>query len=450
NLEDKELTLKDGSLDISNNFSELLTLDIEGKFTANGVIYGRVVIEDADGYTDFNNGTLTGLIGVEGAVGIFKSNPRTDTTYVGGFVAHTDVDCSATGTPFDIVCDNTVKLRLCGGALSVLNAANGGSPSACKDFSGAICGISLGGGQFSAGSNVFAPICYEAAALDSAFAAGADSVRGFLARSCADDPASSGRPRCTQPLNGVSGITVNDCGKNPHLKADICFKNVAFDQVRISLVSTCTAPLFSFATKCDVAQADVSKTDATYLNKLALARGEACATGVAGATGCGVEADGAGITNYLGTYCNAGDNTATARDNLTHCPARYAGKNPVNDGDLANVATLTEKALNATGTALLPTFIADGAANATDDAPSNFIVGGAGALNLGQSQTNDKTLKLSALDESEDDNSGFAVASIGSTNYYVGLLSETNLGRPLKSTDNLTVAWDAELHILGD
>ncbi len=444
-LSGKTISVKTGSI----TTGEVFTIN-DGKFTDNGLLYGRITFANAGA------GSLTGLIGKSGAVGIFKSNPATTANpnpvaYVGGFVAHTNVDCRATGTPFDIVCDNAMKLRLCGGALSVLNAANGGSPSACKDpdLSGAICGTALGGGAFSTGSNVFAPICYEAEALDVAFAAGADSVRSRLAASCADDPASSQRPRCTQPLNGVSGITVNDCGKNPFLKTDICSKNVAFDQVRIDRSNTCTTALFSFATKCNIAQADVPNTDTTYLGKLALARGEACATGVEGAINCGLEADGAGITNYLGTYCNAGDNTATARDNLTHCPVRYAGKNPTTNAPVT-VDSLTGTALNATGTALLPTFIATRMANATDNAPSNFIVGGTDKLNLGQSQTNDKTLQLSALDESEDDNSGFAVASIGSTNSYVGLLSETNLGRPLISADNLTVAWGAELYIFGD
>ena len=56
-----------------------------GKFTANGVIYGTTNFF-ANSINSF--GTLTGLIGSGGAVGIFKSNPNvTDNNYVGGFVA---------------------------------------------------------------------------------------------------------------------------------------------------------------------------------------------------------------------------------------------------------------------------------------------------------------------------------------------------------------------------
>ena len=60
---------------------------IDGKFTRNGVIYGTV-----DFAGNAGTGTLTGLIGDAGVVGIFKSDAETDATtsalaYVGGFTA---------------------------------------------------------------------------------------------------------------------------------------------------------------------------------------------------------------------------------------------------------------------------------------------------------------------------------------------------------------------------
>ncbi len=55
-----------------------------GKFTANGVIYGAA---NLFANSVHNFGPLTGLIGVDGAVGIFKSNPNVTVNYVGGFVA---------------------------------------------------------------------------------------------------------------------------------------------------------------------------------------------------------------------------------------------------------------------------------------------------------------------------------------------------------------------------
>ena len=60
---------------------------IDGKFTRNGVIYGTV-----DFAGNAGTGTLTGLIGDAGVVGIFKSDAETGATtsalaYVGGFTA---------------------------------------------------------------------------------------------------------------------------------------------------------------------------------------------------------------------------------------------------------------------------------------------------------------------------------------------------------------------------
>ena len=72
-------------------------ISINGKFTANGVIFGTVDFAGA------NAGTLTGLIGQDGAVGIFASNAGASTAYVGGFVAAPEKE-GETGTT---VCDTT-------------------------------------------------------------------------------------------------------------------------------------------------------------------------------------------------------------------------------------------------------------------------------------------------------------------------------------------------------
>ena len=64
-------------LDVTN----LGVISINGKFTANGVIYGTVNFASAGA------GTLSGLIGQSGAVGIFASDTTATTDYVGGFVA---------------------------------------------------------------------------------------------------------------------------------------------------------------------------------------------------------------------------------------------------------------------------------------------------------------------------------------------------------------------------
>ena len=66
---------------------------IDGKFTANGLIYGTVDVNN----TTENLGTLTGLIGEKGAVGIFKSSNTTQNPYVGGFIAAPLSDVTALG-----------------------------------------------------------------------------------------------------------------------------------------------------------------------------------------------------------------------------------------------------------------------------------------------------------------------------------------------------------------
>ena len=109
------------------------------------------------------------------------------------------------------------------------------------------------------------------------------------------------------------------------------------------------------------------KNGGTYVYEVyVVERAKACFDGTArqNTSKCGTETSG----TYIKDYCA----TDAGNTNITHCPKKYAGANPVNTGDTANVATLTAKALNAEGTALLPTFIADGAANTATDDPANF------------------------------------------------------------------------------
>ncbi|MGU9964086.1 MAG: hypothetical protein ACNYPD_08360 [Candidatus Halichondribacter symbioticus] len=56
--------------------------NIQGKFGRDGLLYGTV------GLRSNTNGTLTGLIGADGAVGVFAFNATGIISYVGGFVAH--------------------------------------------------------------------------------------------------------------------------------------------------------------------------------------------------------------------------------------------------------------------------------------------------------------------------------------------------------------------------
>ena len=370
NLEDKELTLKDGSLDISNNFSELLTLDIEGKFTANGVIYGRVVIEDADGYTDFNNGTLTGLIGVEGAVGIFKSNPRTDTTYVGGFVVAPSIDCSEDGTPFHVDCPN--------------------NPAEQKK----------------------------------------------LANACFAGGVKHGTPQCNQFINGVDGLRIADCNANPYRTTSGCAGDPAFVEARRIHRAFCVSTAGNFDIKCDI----LSDTETDHIRIIHLVRGRACVRGGDSFNPprgvCGSEE----TAGYIQDYCGTAEGTASTEV----CKMAYSLANPTLA--LVDVSWLGSRLRkSATDTA---TVIAEGMANTENDDPANFIVGGAGALDTGLTQTNDDTFRLNELDNRADANSGFAVA-IATQKYYVGLLSGTALGRVLPTTTTEAfLDWPAQLRIL--
>ncbi len=139
---------------------DLGIISIAGKFTLNGVIYGTV------NFTTAGVATLTGLIGTNGAVGIFASDSTSNTTYVGGFVA-AHIDCSETGTPFDVDCglDTPEQLSLCGGMITDLRNA-GGELGRCQSeaLSGMICGMGL-----VPGDNPFAEICIKSEAVLSGF-----------------------------------------------------------------------------------------------------------------------------------------------------------------------------------------------------------------------------------------------------------------------------------------
>ncbi len=58
------------------------TITVDGKFDSNGVIYGGVLFTDLNFFIVNVPGTLSGLIGVDGAVGVF-----TGVGFAGGFVA---------------------------------------------------------------------------------------------------------------------------------------------------------------------------------------------------------------------------------------------------------------------------------------------------------------------------------------------------------------------------
>ncbi len=113
----------------------------DGKFTANGVIYGAANLF-ANSVNNF--GPLTGLIGLGGAVGIFKSNPNVAVNYVGGFVAAPPANMRQTSTQIpdepvtpegavapDVTAEDFANIALQADGetrLSVLTAVGGNDP----------------------------------------------------------------------------------------------------------------------------------------------------------------------------------------------------------------------------------------------------------------------------------------------------------------------------------
>ncbi|MCA8834558.1 MAG: hypothetical protein K8953_05670, partial [Proteobacteria bacterium] len=124
------------------------SFNIKGTFTDTGVIYGTTELKRTRGVTQLTSeGTLTGLIGERGAVGVFFANDTTKDdagTYVGGFVA---VPRYCEFYPFDVQCtedtDIMKRLRMCNEDINI----NG--PGGCNATFDIVCrdgNIGIGNG----------------------------------------------------------------------------------------------------------------------------------------------------------------------------------------------------------------------------------------------------------------------------------------------------------------
>ncbi|MCA8835771.1 MAG: hypothetical protein K8953_11880, partial [Proteobacteria bacterium] len=265
-----------------------------------------------------------------------------------------------------------------------------------------------------------------------------NTAREQLALSCR----TAGNTGCSQPINGINGLSVADCSANPYLTTDGCFENDAFVTERMRFTMCVTAGT-SFDTLCDIE--DKPNTHVGTVTAIRVARGTNCAgLDVDARDGrCGNE-DGIGGT-YIAAYCATG-NTVGAHNNARDCPTTaYADANP-NLSQSDNVALAdftasnTNQPLNSTGTALLPAFAAP-QNPLSEHGDANFIVGLRDSLLLtpfaGQTLSNDSTLTLGALaDTPAPTNDGFALGTITTTvtsaqKLYVGFLSNTSLGNPV-------------------
>ncbi len=175
-LSAKTISVKSGTLDAS-----VFAIN-DGKYGTYGLLYGTVTVAGTDA------GTLTGLIGGKGAVGIFKSDVASASDYVGGFVAASaEVNCTADGTPFDVGCTNNA-------------AARAALATSCRSGQGG-------------------------------------SRHGTVA--------------CSQFINGVDGLTIAECIHRPHRTTSGCNTNPAFVPERRSIVWLCTHPMYAFSYQCD-------------------------------------------------------------------------------------------------------------------------------------------------------------------------------------------------------
>ena len=136
------------------------TLGIDGKFTNAGVLYGTTDFYVGVGSTTSSGrGTISGLIGVDGAVGVFASDTLASNAYAGGFVATLG---GCTDHPFNAVCtsdaDFDARLGKCRGDI-MTNGAGG-----CDATARVIC-VDGRTGPNPITANILDPLCLSTPAV---------------------------------------------------------------------------------------------------------------------------------------------------------------------------------------------------------------------------------------------------------------------------------------------
>ena len=176
------------------------TISIAGEFTDAGVIFGRSTWTMG---TDSSSGTVSGLIGKDGAVGAFVSSgenigENTQGEYVGGFVT---TRCEGELAFTNPLCENR-------------DAGDDGRREVCNNPN--------------TPENSFVARCATYTT---------DAQRIAFAELCRMDENTTG---CDNPVNGISGITVAQCADNatgnpyqPECAADV------FDDQRMARTLTC-------------------------------------------------------------------------------------------------------------------------------------------------------------------------------------------------------------------
>ena len=322
-------------LDLPPDFGSLGTIGINGSFTANGVIYGTV------DFGGTNTGTLTGLIGQVGAVGIFKSAPTSSTVpnpnpYVGGFVSDNPntaplLNCGeneengVAPTPFDDDCDGVnddLQVRLCVEKHALASAGSGQAVNCTMNntFTSAVC-ITSG-----RDADPFDTLCPDDAGKKKTFV-----------NLCAD----------TGNLGALGGSTacegdINTCLASPF--ASGC-TGPEYADVRTTAIGTCRSDMTPFDAKC-AEYGDRGNQQTTFCTTRAGVGDADCNTGGYITTLCGA-GDG---TNVFATVCTDANRITfctTGTTNIFDSRCNTSTSEVMQQANMAREAACAESAVNA-------------------------------------------------------------------------------------------------------
>ncbi len=420
---------------------------IDGKFTTKGVIYGATKLINDGGFritepnaeneltatevvsvpgSESSRGSLTGVIGQNGAVGAFVSSGSGNTfgEYAGGFVAAPEFDC--TTNPLDIRCNHPDNHEAREDACS---GTDGWKNAACDPVFARVCTKEGTDNEFSSNARVNGTMGIDCLT--------APKIHEDRKLACDEKIGNAGGPVpgiCTATVDKVCMNTLFDdfnlCHRSPVYQQEqyiACSASDVRDEIFnpstesaraldcLDLISTDCGPDPFDSRFCYIGNNyDVARLDKCSDHNFAATEPACTGTDIAGAIPEQV--------NVIKTYC---DGLSGAKDAYNLCG---------NTADYVKWRDADNDAV--TGW------------NAAEAGDAGLIAGGESKLNLGgtsQDTHNELTLLLK-----DSTTSGFALASAmvdGKLQSYGGLLSGTDVGAPV-ATNPTTVQWSAKIALL--
>ncbi|MGU9963505.1 MAG: hypothetical protein ACNYPD_05285 [Candidatus Halichondribacter symbioticus] len=448
---------------------------IDGRFNVEGVIFG----ESSwiyDGKT--SRGSVSGLIGLEGAVGAFVSNGRNNGVnsngeYAGGFVASNE--CAI--IPFHASCADrhfdglrAARIGFCADGTQSTNplcmqAEVTAITTPCRaDPFATPCNTTYAK-QYETARNTLLDICRgdNHASVDCTTNA-RRTVCSFdyypFAPLCSDNFDNSVQQgyycQYGNPFDKTNCIDGKEKDEVIDRQRLFCSDRKLVNAQTTPFYTECTRTIQGFCGTGTVLPEPISNlfSNTCRGDNFNLVRGRACLDGYTDSLGmtptsCGDETT---ADKDIYAYCDSDAGLTNLRD----CPVAYARKNPVvSTVSLADFAGTGENQLLNSDRSGALTIVAEGGAS-LDDANTNFIVGGVDRLDLGLADdktVGTRTLRLYELGSNDNVTSGFTLVSglidnagIDVTKHYVGLLSGTNLGAPLSEAPQNSI-WDAKIRI---